>query len=236
MRDVFNNLKFLIVTLFTGGLVLGLASCASTVEPNSEEETEYAVDMSSEPAGVAENQDNNNDTVEFVSAMKPTGMLEAAPPPPPSESEAPPKISFEEYVVSPGDSLGSIAHRFFGRASAWRQIATANDLSNPHKLKLGQVLRIEGATTSVPSVSSQKVVDEKEVAQAITGPSDPNLKQIQVRKGSTLSSIASEILRDGSKWPRIWELNKTMLPNPHFLRVGQTLVYDLRDVPTVNTH
>ena len=48
------------------------------------------------------------------------------------------------YEVKPGDTLGAIAQRFYGRASLYPKIFEANRdiLTNPDLIKVGQKLRI----------------------------------------------------------------------------------------------
>ena len=51
------------------------------------------------------------------------------------------------YTVKPGDTLSAIAKKFLGDANAWRDIFEANrdQLSDPDKIKPGQVLKIPQA-------------------------------------------------------------------------------------------
>lgn len=46
------------------------------------------------------------------------------------------------YVVKPGDSLSSIAAKFYGDASLGHYIAESNDLTDPGQLKVDQTLKI----------------------------------------------------------------------------------------------
>jgi hypothetical protein len=48
-------------------------------------------------------------------------------------------------VVKQGDTLSGIAHEVYGEAGRWREIASANRISNPRRLQPGQVLVIPGA-------------------------------------------------------------------------------------------
>jgi nucleoid-associated protein YgaU len=46
------------------------------------------------------------------------------------------------YTVHPGDTLINLAAAFYGDASQWRTIATANRIGNPRLITAGQVLAI----------------------------------------------------------------------------------------------
>lgn len=48
----------------------------------------------------------------------------------------------DAHVVVAGDSLHSVAHRAYGRASLWREIAHANDIDDAMRLRPGTVLLI----------------------------------------------------------------------------------------------
>lgn len=46
------------------------------------------------------------------------------------------------YVIRKGDTLRKIANRFYGDPSVWRQIAKANGIKNPDKLKVGRKIKL----------------------------------------------------------------------------------------------
>ena len=48
----------------------------------------------------------------------------------------------QEYTVQAGDTLALIAKRLLGSAGKWSVIAEVNGLTNPNKLKVGQILMI----------------------------------------------------------------------------------------------
>jgi len=48
----------------------------------------------------------------------------------------------QTYTIKKGDTLGSISKKFFGSTQNWKKIASANRISDPTKIKIGQVLEI----------------------------------------------------------------------------------------------
>lgn len=46
------------------------------------------------------------------------------------------------YVIRKGDTLRKIANRFYGDPGVWRQIAKANGIKNPDKLKVGRKIKL----------------------------------------------------------------------------------------------
>src|SRR5437868_4394870 len=72
---------------------------------------------------------------EIVADIKATG---------PSAGAASPGTSESSYTVKPGDTLSKIAKEMLGNANAYMEIFNANkdQLSDPDKIKPGQVLKI----------------------------------------------------------------------------------------------
>ncbi len=68
------------------------------------------------------------------------GVASTAAAPPPAE---------QSYTVVKGDSLSKIAKHFYGNANRWNEIFQANrdQLSDPDRIKPGQVLKIPAAST-----------------------------------------------------------------------------------------
>ena len=48
------------------------------------------------------------------------------------------------YTVQPGDNLSKISKYFYGNANKYMDIAKANGLADPDKIKVGQQLNIPG--------------------------------------------------------------------------------------------
>lgn len=83
---------------------------------------------------------------------QPAPAAAKAPSPSPLAPEALPNVVAAEskvqtYTVKPGDTLSAIAKHFYGHAGAYMQIFNANQdqLKDPDKIKVGQVLKIPPA-------------------------------------------------------------------------------------------
>lgn len=128
------------------------------------------------------------------------------------------------YKVKPGDTLGAIAQRLFGDMSRWREIAKANGIVDPEKLRVGQELKIPGW--------KGEGADKGGGAAAVH----------QVRPGDTLSSIAERYLGSASKWKVIADANG--IADPRALKVGAVLKVpgggagegDKAKAPTAKSH
>ena len=81
---------------------------------------------------------------DVVADIKPLSTATGAP----AAAAAPtPAAGASTYTVKPGDTLSKIAKELLGNASAYPQIFEANrdQLSDPDKIKPGQVLKIPAA-------------------------------------------------------------------------------------------
>lgn len=107
------------------------------------------------------------------------------------------------YKVKPGDTLGAIAEKLLGDMSRWREIAKANGIIDPEKLRVGQELKVPGW--------KGEGGDKGGSGAAVH----------QVRPGDTLSSIAERYLGAASKWKVVAEANG--IADPRALKVGAVL-------------
>ncbi|MCC5828201.1 MAG: LysM peptidoglycan-binding domain-containing protein [Phycisphaeraceae bacterium] len=60
----------------------------------------------------------------------------------PFEPAPPPPARGGTHTVQRGDTLWSIAVRHYGDGQRWRDIASANNITNPQSLRVGQVLQL----------------------------------------------------------------------------------------------
>ncbi len=106
------------------------------------------------------------------------------------------------YKVKPGETLGAIAEKLLGNANRWRDIAKANGIIDPEKLRVGQELRIPG----------WKGGGDGGTAKAATH---------VVAPGDTLVAISTRYLGNSNGWRSIAEANG--IADPRALKVGQVL-------------
>lgn len=132
----------------------------------------------------------------------------AAPAP---AKKAAPATSSTTYTVKAGDNLSSIAARHKTTVAA---IASANNISNPSRIHVGQKLTIGGSASTTKAAPAP-------AKKATPAPKAATSKSITytVKSGDTLSGIAA---RHNTTVTAIVTANK--LPNANVLRVGQKLV------------
>jgi nucleoid-associated protein YgaU len=118
--------------------------------------------------------------------------------PPPPEPKLNMDSSSNGVRVAPGDSLWKIAQRVLGNGARWKQLAAANpQISDPNLIRTGQWIRIAAGTF--------------------------NTKEIVVREGDTLSSVAQAELGDAHAFNCIAQANP-QLRDADMIFPGETLV------------
>ena len=98
--------------------------------------------------------------LEELSGATPSDSDQEAPEEQPAEDTtsvptAPPTVptpGVRTYVVKAGDTLGAIAREMYGSAAKYTIIAEANNITDPRRIWVGQVLTIRvNLVTQVPS-------------------------------------------------------------------------------------
>ncbi|MEE8458659.1 MAG: LysM peptidoglycan-binding domain-containing protein [Phycisphaerales bacterium] len=127
-----------------------------------------------------------------------------------------------EYIVQPGDSMWTIARRWYGDGIRWREIANGNPEINPERLNVGQRLQLP-ARDDTRTVGLNRSVSIP-ATRAMTPVPAGTGRQYTVLAGDTLSTIAEDQYRSESRWREIYQANRTAIGgNPDRLKVGMKL-------------
>ena len=118
-----------------------------------------------------------------------------------------------EHSVTAGETLWSIAEKYYKSGYNWVDIQKANTLPNADRIEVGQTLTIPNVTPiPVPTgMTSSTSTDGK-----------PKQKSYTVVTGDNLWSIASAMYSNGYKWVEIAKTNA--LVNPDLIHAGNVLV------------
>jgi hypothetical protein len=100
------------------------------------------------------------------------------------------------YTVLKGDTLGTIAQKFLGSSSRWREIWTANpSIKDPNKLIVGQIIRIPFQSSAQSSAQSSVKSSAQSFPVKITNPTNTNVssneKMKETRNVAILLAIAA---------------------------------------------
>jgi nucleoid-associated protein YgaU len=115
-----------------------------------------------------------------------------------------------------GDTLAVIAKRELGSAALYQQVLDANPGLNATKLSAGMEIQIPVASTTAP-------VDPMAVTPAPQTPAVAEEKTYVVKKGDTLSSIASREMGGKAKWGELAKANEDVLHGSTALKIGMKL-------------
>lgn len=113
------------------------------------------------------------------------------------------------HTVVAGETLWSIAEKFYKSGYNWVTIAGENKLANPDSIEVGQVLNLPKAEAIKPATG--------EISAAATEVP----KTYTVVAGDYLWKIAVEQLGDGYAWVKIARANN--LVNPNLIHPGNVL-------------
>ncbi len=148
---------------------------------------------------------------------------------------------FERYVVRDGETFDSIAKARFGREVDWRILARANPLTDPDRIKEGDVIwipldpeNIQGRSLPVESVLAEANAPPVVIAPFATEErdtdSEPTIDAAQapvmeytVRSGETLSEIARRFYGSISFTRGLYLANRDVLASPDAVGEGQVL-------------
>jgi nucleoid-associated protein YgaU len=156
------------------------------------------------------------------------------------------------YTVLAGDTLRSIAQRFYGDENQWPRIFNANrdQISNPDVISVGWVLTIPGfrpyavkAGDTLRSIALGFYSDENQWPRIFNANrdqiNDPDVIQVgwilriptdepyTVVAGDTLRKIAQQFYGDENQWTRIFDENRDQIDDPDVISVGQVLLIPL---------
>jgi len=107
-----------------------------------------------------------------------------APTPIPTVAQ-PYSSSATTYTVRPGDTLSGIAKTFYGSAKAATNLAAANGISNPNKIRAGQTITLgAGTPTQGPAIKTK--------SGGYVIKSGDTLSAIAKKNGTTVSALAAK--------------------------------------------
>lgn len=125
-----------------------------------------------------------------------------------------------QYTVKEGDTLFTIAKKYYQDGYKYQEIAKANELSNVDTIEVGQVLQIPKLAEAQPSASPEPETATGGGDTTIWGP-NITADTYTVVEGDWLSTIAGRAYGDISAYTKLAEVNS--IPNPDLIYPGQVL-------------
>lgn len=134
-------------------------------------------------------------------------------------------VNGKRHVVQQGDTLYKLSRQYYGNTENWILIYNANKgrLGDNNTLYVGQELIVPDTKTLAQGT---KRMDLKPLRseKTINNAKEHDYKTYEVKKGDTLYKIAKQFYNDGSKWRKIYEANKEILPNSGDLQAGNVII------------
>lgn len=113
----------------------------------------------------------------------------------------------QEYTVVRGDTLGTIAKKFYNDSSKWVEISKANKLTNPNRIHVGNKLTIPKVETGTTVAQKPSLSNVKEIPATGVRTSGGGNVEYVVSRGDTLWQIAQDYYGSGLEWYRIKNAN-----------------------------
>lgn len=123
------------------------------------------------------------------------------------------KNELKVHIVKSGETLWSIAEKYYGSGFNAADLAEKNQISNPDLIEEGQKIII-------PSISP-KIPTRGKVSQEQTKKVTSFQQRYTVEKGDYLWKIAEKVYGDGHLWIKIAQANN--IKNPDIIPVGTQL-------------
>ncbi|MEJ5258983.1 MAG: LysM peptidoglycan-binding domain-containing protein [Anaerohalosphaeraceae bacterium] len=183
-------------------------------------------------------------------APAPAVQTQPAAPAAPSASAAPTPATTptppagQIHTVQKGDTLASIAVRYYGKETGNTRAAiqklyeaNRNLLTSPDSIRIGDKLVIPplekaaaGSAQASPSRPERVLLDKyKNVLEpAVSDRNKPRTVEYVVQPGDRLWDIAQKYLGDGKRYQEIVQLNQAQIPNPDNLQAGTRLKIPVR--------
>ena len=117
------------------------------------------------------------------------------------------------HVVEVGDTLWTVAEKYYDSGYNWVDIASVNELTNPGQIDVDQELLIPDIEPKQPTVSVSASSGELEPISGAT---------YAVVQGDSLWNIAVRAYGDGYRWVDLVQENE--LANPDLIHAGNMLV------------
>jgi chitinase len=160
----------------------------------------------------------------------------------------------QRYTIQSGDTLATIAQRFYDDSSLWTVIQAANPGINPNNLQIGQQILIPfGQQYTVQSGDTLSNIAQRFynnsswwplIQDANSGVVPTNLQvgqllqipfglQYTIQSGDTLAGVAQTLYGDSSQWTLIQNANPGI--NPSNLQIGQQILLQFTQQYTIQS-
>lgn len=163
----------------------------------------------------------------------------ASPALPDAAAAATPRALPGTHTIAKGETLETVADKYLGSKTRWRELLPLNPGLDPKKLQIGQVLRVSAGQPSAPLAAapapnppapvpappstSSPLAKPAPAASTAAATSTSKGRTHTVVKGDTLGAIAKKYLGSSARADEIFKANTGVLKSMDDLAVGQVL-------------
>jgi nucleoid-associated protein YgaU len=126
-----------------------------------------------------------------------------------------------EISVAKGETLWSIAEKYYGSGYNFVDIANANQLKNSNAIEVGQTLKLPNVRVRIPSNGQLKTVTLTKTTPVQTSQITNHLYKVE--KGDSLWTISVKAYGDGFQWKKVYTANTGMIKTPGVIEPGWEL-------------
>ncbi len=142
-------------------------------------------------------------------------------------------VSARAHTVARSETLWGIAETYYGNGMKWKDLARVNAsvVGKDGTVRQGDVLTIPARARLADAAPAARVSERRPTRQSPTkkvAPPASSQTTYTVKAADDLGSIARKLLGSATKWPKIYELNKSKIKDPDVLQVGLTLAIPAR--------
>lgn len=176
-----------------------------------------------QPAPIEQPQNNGVQRVVMGQPVNGNGHAASNNPSTSNQTSAP-NVPFLFHDVQPGETLTSIAIRYYRDATLVNDLAAFNDLSDPNSLRVNHRLRIPAsehlgrrAAPSTPTTTQTPTTQPTRQAPTTA------YTTYTVKSGDTLSELSLQLLGTSRRWRELYEHNRDVIRDPDNLLAGTVL-------------
>lgn len=142
------------------------------------------------------------------------------------------KPAVRAHHVQQNETLSDISKKYYGTVRHWRLIYEHNKsvLPNPNVVREGVRIVIpdlpqKKASPEQPKIGETRVAEKNTTPKPVVEANKPKTEYIEytVKEGDMLSKLAAKFYGKQTAWPKLHQLNKSVIPDPDRLKPGTVI-------------
>ena len=127
------------------------------------------------------------------------------------------------HKIRSGESLSSIAGKYFGDTSLSVELAAFNNITDPNLVSSGQKIRIPKKFDVLISGNQLPITGQPVEKTIAPAPQKPQYATYTIKSGDMLSRLSQKLLGTSKRMHELIELNRDIIKNPDRLIPGTVI-------------